>query len=341
MELPRLARLNLTSEKAKRKDAMKVCVTGGAGFIGKYLLKLLCSEGHEPIVLDTCKGGEFAGLVTEADIRDREILCQSLKGDVIVHLAAVHRDDIQPLSLYDDVNVHGTENVIAAAEVNNIDNIIFTSSVAVYGFAEINTGEGGKIAPFNDYGRTKFEAELKLIEWQKREPDKRRLTIVRPTVVFGPGNRGNVHNLINQIYRRRFVMIGDGKNVKSMAYVENVAGFLHQCIGGEPGVNIINYVDKPDLDMNSLISLIKKEMQLDHGVGLRVPKLIGLMLGHFLDLAAVVVKKSFPISAIRVQKFTSNTSFSSKAHGYRGFTASFSLEEGLKRTIEADFPRQL
>ena len=322
-------------------DVMKICVIGGAGFIGGNLVRILCREGHEPVILDSCRRGEFADAITEVDIRDSEQLQCSLKGDVIVHLAAVHRDDVQPLSLYDDVNVHGTENVIAAAEVNNIDNIIFTSSVAVYGFAEINTGEEGEIAPFNDYGRTKFEAELKLIEWQKREPGKRSLTIVRPTVVFGPGNRGNVHNLINQIYRRRFVMIGDGKNVKSMAYVENVAEFLHKCIGSEPGVTIMNYVDKPDLDMNSLISLIKKELQLDHGVGLRVPKIIGLILGHFFDFAALVVKKSFPISAIRVQKFTSDTSFSSKAHGFRGFTANYSLEEGVERTIAADFPRQV
>ena len=78
--------------------------------------------------------------------------------------------------------------------------------------------------PFNDYGRTKFAAEKVLKEWQAGFSD-RSLTIVRPTVIFGEKNRGNVYNLLKQIAHGPFVMIGNGKNKKAMAYVGNVADF--------------------------------------------------------------------------------------------------------------------
>ena len=71
--------------------------------------------------------------------------------DVIINLAAVHRDDVQPISKYDDVNVGGAVNVCNAARKNNINTIIFTSSVAIYGFAPPDTNESGEPNYFNDY----------------------------------------------------------------------------------------------------------------------------------------------------------------------------------------------
>ena len=61
----------------------------------------------------------------------------------------------------------------------------------------------------------------------RRKPHERSLVIIRPTVIFGKGNRGNVFNLFNQINKGLFAMIGDGENIKSMAYVKNVASFLN------------------------------------------------------------------------------------------------------------------
>ncbi len=84
--------------------------------------------------------------------------------------------------------------------------------------------------------------------------------IVRPTVVFGEQNRGNVYNLLRQIASGKFMMIGDGTNRKSMAYVENVAAFLEYSLGFENGVHIYNYIDKPDFDMNTLVSKVNKAL---------------------------------------------------------------------------------
>ncbi len=161
-------------------------------------------------------------------------------GDVIINLAAEYRDDVTPKSLYYDVNVKGAESVSRVAEEKGIIKIIFTSSVAVYGFAPIGTDETGALNPFNEYGRTKMLAEEVYKKWQAKEPDKRTLVIIKPTVVFGEGNRGNVYNLLKQIASRRLVMVGNGKNVKSMAYVENVAAFIEYILNFGPGVHIYN-----------------------------------------------------------------------------------------------------
>ena len=80
--------------------------------------------------------------------------------------------------------------------------------MAIYGFAPANTGENGEPNYFNEYGRTKYLAEQIYRDWQQEDPLNRTLVIVRPTVVFGPGNRGNVYNLLKQIASKRFVMIG-------------------------------------------------------------------------------------------------------------------------------------
>jgi nucleoside-diphosphate-sugar epimerase len=103
------------------------------------------------------------------------------------------------------------------AEEKGIKTIVFTSSVAIYGFAPLGTDESGEINYFNDYGRTKYEAELVYKAWYEKDPENRKLVIVRPTVVFDEQNRGNVYNLLRQIASGKFMMIGNGENRKSMA----------------------------------------------------------------------------------------------------------------------------
>ena len=196
---------------------MTISIIGGAGFVGTNLSKNLekLNINHNIYDINTKSSSHIYTDVTQEDTLD------AIKySDTIINLAAVHRDDIRPLSLYDDVNVGGAKNVCNAARKFNINNIIFTSSVAIYGFAPKNTNENGEPNYFNDYGRTKYLAEKVYIKWYEEDPTNRSLTIIRPTVIFGEGNRGNVYNLLKQIASKRFAMIGNGANIKSMAYVE-------------------------------------------------------------------------------------------------------------------------
>lgn len=207
---------------------MNIDIVGGSGFIGTRLVKRLSRRnGLNLKIIDKASSKAFPDLVDIGDVRSEQDMQKCMSdGAVIVNLAAEHRDDVRPLSLYDEVNVGGAENICAVARKRGVKRIIFTSSVAVYGFAPIGTDESGTISPFNDYGRTKFEAEKIFKIWQAEKPAERTLVVLRPTVVFGEQNRGNVYNLLRQISSGRFMMVGNGENRKSMAYVENVAASL-------------------------------------------------------------------------------------------------------------------
>ncbi len=257
---------------------MKVLITGGSGFIGTNLCYSLKKSDVDFRIIDIKISDSFPSHTSQVDIVNQDQLTQSLHGDTIVHLAAAHRDDIRPISEYKRVNVDGTQSVCRAARLRRINRIIFTSSVAVYGFAEVGTDESGEIRPFNEYGRTKYAAEQVLMEWQREEPSVRSLTIIRPTVVFGPGNRGNVYNLFRQIASGRFVMIGDGTNRKSMAYVQNLVAFLEHNLNSQPGIHVYNYSDKPDLNMNQLVEHVRSRLLKKQGIGPRLPFGLDLQL---------------------------------------------------------------
>lgn len=315
----------------------KVIVLGGSGFIGTALCRQLVSASVPFKIVDLKPSRNFPEKSTIADIRDSDAMRAHLDGDVIVNLAAVHRDDVRDRKAYYETNVEGTRVVTEIAEEKGIDRIVFTSSVAVYGFAPVGTGETGVANPFNDYGKSKFEGEKILRAWRDRKPGSRGLIVVRPTVVFGEGNRGNVYNLLNQIASGRFLMIGNGRNRKSMAYVENVAAFILAAALSPRNQGLFNYVDTPDLDMNELVSLVRRTLFGKPGVGMRLPYGLGLIAGYMADAAARTMGRSFPISSIRVRKFCADSAFTSAKDELDGFVPHYTLREGLLRTLEAEF----
>ena len=83
------------------------------------------------------------------------------------------------------------------------------------------------------------------------------LVIVRPTVIFSEGNRGNVFNLLNEMASGKFLMVGKGENKKSMAYIGNIVAFIETCVASEQKYGIYNYVDTPDLTMNELVAQVR------------------------------------------------------------------------------------
>ncbi len=312
----------------------EVAILGGAGFVGSRLGDRLVNSDifFKKYDIETKNDTSILSL----DIEKTDSLNQLEGANTIINLAAVHRDDIRPISRYDDVNVQGSVNVCDAARKHNINKIIFTSSVAIYGFAPADTDESGAPNYFNDYGRTKYLAEQVYKQWQAEDPETRTLIIVRPTVIFGEGNRGNVFNLLKQIALRRFVMFGNGKNRKSMAYVENVAAFLEYSLSFKPGLHIYNYIDKPDFDMNTLVSETRKTLFKKNNVGFSFPAFLGIGIGYFADFVSKITGKKLPVSNIRVKKFMGTTQFASSV-SETGFVPPVSLEAALARTLRYEF----
>ena len=316
---------------------MNVVLIGASGFVGTRLTGILEATCTVKII-DKQQSLFYPHLTTIGDVRRQEDLEQALKGqDAVVLLAAEHRDDVSPASLYYDVNVRGAKNVLKAMNINGVRNIIFTSSVAVYGLNKSNPDEQHPEDPFNHYAKSKWQAEEVLREWYRENAGERSLTIIRPTVIFGERNRGNVYNLLRQIASGKFLMVGSGNNCKSMAYVGNVAAFIKfQLEHTKPGYRLFNYVDMPDLSMNELLARIRESLGKTIP-SVRFPFWLGMLGGYGFDALAKITGRKFAVSSVRVKKFCATTSFDAAQAHACGFSAPYTLLEGLHRTLEYEF----
>ncbi|GEO09910.1 NAD-dependent epimerase/dehydratase family protein [Segetibacter aerophilus] len=313
---------------------MNINIIGGSGFIGRNFMNLY--KNFSSIVnLDKNEPTEALCEFRKVDVRDKGQLRNLMPvTEWVVLLAAEHRDDVSPVSLYYDVNVEGTSNVLDVMKEKGMNKIVFTSSVAVYGLNRSNPTENSDLNPFNHYGKSKEQAEQLLLKWYKEDETNRTLVIIRPTVVFGPGNRGNVYNLLKQIASGRFLMIGNGQNIKSMAYVGNIVSFIKHCIDSNlQGYHLFNYVDKPDLTTNQLIEI--SETAIGKKISsLKIPYSLGLTAGYLFDISSKIMKKKLEISSIRVRKFCATTQFSSIRVQDMNFVPPYTLKEGLNFTIK-------
>ena len=314
---------------------MKIVVVGGSGFIGTRLVSRLMQQGHHVAIYDLVASAAHPENVVVGDVRDTDALTQALAGaDCVINLAAEHRDDIRPESRYFDVNVNGAQSLVAAAERNSVSRIVFTSSAAVYGLDQPDPDESAPIAPVNAYGKSKAEAENVYRRWSAADAS-RALLIVRPSVVFGEGNQGNVYRLIEQIRRHRLLMIGDGTNRKSIAYVGNLVEFLCAWLNAAPGLHLYNYADKPDKSIGELVATIRGLM--GYGVAPRpaIPYRVALLVGHLCDGIAKITGKPLLISSVRVRKFCANTQINTAVLEQSGFKPPCSIDEGLAKMISA------
>lgn len=316
---------------------MKITLLGASGFVGTRLIDLLKQSPYELQNIDKQVSQFHNEVTTIANVLDKEQITRILKGsDLVVLLAAEHRDDVSPTSLYYNVNVGGMRNTLEAMEANGVKRLIFTSSVAVYGLDKSNPDENHPADPFNHYGKSKWQAELVLQEWHWAHPDWN-INILRPTVIFGERNRGNVYNLLRQISSGKFLMVGDGENKKSMAYVGNIVAFIQFLIEEKrKGYQVYNYIDKPDFTMNELVNHVGRVLN-KHIPSTHFPYWLGMSGGFIFDLLAKLTGKKLPISSVRVKKFCATTQFDATKVHASGFKAPYTLGKGLERTLTYEF----
>ncbi len=314
---------------------MKILVTGNAGFIGGFLAPRLRALGHDVIGLDLlpCDSALHPYDSVVGDIRRPEDVRRAAAGaQVILHLAAAHRDFGISRDEFFSVNADGMRRLLEGADALGIDRFIFYSSVAVYGLSGRPTSEETAPQPVSDYGESKLAAERLLADWAHARPGRSAL-ILRPAVVFGPRNLANMYNLMESIHRRRFIQVGRGANVKSVAYVENLVDatlFLLERL--RPGLEIFNYSDYPQLTSAQIAQILAGHL------GRRLPPVhlplgpVVLAAGVF-DILARLTGRNFPITGYRIQKFATATQHQSDKIRARGFEAKISLEEGFRRMV--------
>ena len=207
-------------------DVVRDCVivTGGAGFVGTHLLQRLVKNGAFRVVSIDIRdpGSPVEGVeYVKGDVRDLSKFEIDAPVPTIYNLAAVHKTPGHPQHEYYETNVLGAAEVAAFARRHNVKNIVFTSSISVYGPGEERKAETAALVPETAYGWSKFLAERIHRDWLE-EDVSRRLVIVRPGVIFGAGERGNFTRMARLLKHGLFVYPGRQDTVKACIYVEDL-----------------------------------------------------------------------------------------------------------------------
>lgn len=315
---------------------IKISIIGGSGFIGQVLCDKLSKLEIDFEILDIVKPVKYLDRYKYCDIRRKDSLIINISGNCIVNLAATHSDNAASED-YKETNVIGAKNVTSAAIDLAITHIIFTSSVAVYSLSNDPIDEDCKKEPFTEYGTSKLAAERIFLEWLK-EADGH-LSIIRPTAIFGEGNRGNIHKLFLQIYRKRYLNIDGGRCVKSIAYVQNVAAYIVQHIIESPKCSISNYSDGPDMCLRNLTNLVSQELHKKPIPAFFIPKFLLYSVAILLDFISSITQKNFGISRIRVKKLTSNSIYKSNTKIRQKFEPPYTFKQAIVKTLTYEFKK--
>ena len=260
---------------------MKILVTGGAGFIGKHLVKYLLDKGNTITIFDNFSNSEEKSLeyyiksgvkIVNGDIRKfDEILKETEDQDVLIHLAAkisVSQSILNPSETF-EVNVDGTKNVLEACKKNYVKKIIIASSAAVYGEGSsgMKLKESAKTNPISPYGKSKLKMEQEIEKNNKND-----CVILRFFNIFGIGQTpeyaGVITKFIEMILSNKPLEIfGDGMQTRDFVSINDVVESIYDAIkNGKNGT--YNIASGKAITINELaefmISLSKKDLEIHH-----------------------------------------------------------------------------
>jgi len=314
---------------------MNILICGSSGFIGTHLVKLLADNGHKITGLDLNMPRSYVGLADfcQGNILNKTDVHAALRGaNCVINLAARHRDSGISRREYFETNVTGSKQLLDCVREARIDKYIFFSSVAVYGNRSEKCDENSVPRPTSHYGASKLAAE-KVTRQLAQENSRNSVVIIRPALVFGPGNTANMYSLIRQIDRGQFFHFGSGEAVKSLCYVENLTEATNFCLERiAPGVGTFNYVDKEDLKISETVSIISDSLNKKNP-SVHFPLWLGLAIGRIFEFASKLTGQAPVVSAARVKKLATSTRFGAQLIRNRGFEPQYTLEEGLKTMV--------
>ncbi|MDR1641735.1 MAG: NAD(P)-dependent oxidoreductase [Clostridiales bacterium] len=316
---------------------MNYIVFGGSGFIGYHLLKLIredCIGSNDEIYAPDISMPESA---TDRIEGVKYVYCDvrnpiSLKGfvptpqDIIFNFAAIHRTPGHTDHEYFETNILGADNVTAFAQSCGIESILFTSSIAPYGAGEDLKLEDSLPTPNTPYGISKLVAEKIHAAWQTADKS-RRLTILRPGVVFGKGERGNFTRMYQGIKGRYFFYAGRRDTVKACVYVKDLTGFMKYLMidNDFPGVGLFNCTYQPAPTVDEICEAIKRVTGLERRT-LTIP---ALALKAAAVCAAPFGGEKLGLHPDRVGKLMASTNVSGKRLEECEYRMRYTLEDAL------------
>jgi len=292
----------------------KCVIFGGTGFIGSHFAAYLINNNlvDEVYLADIRPTRPFFSFdktrihFVELDVR-KPIDAEALPSDVtlVANFAAVHREPGHEDSEYYETNLYGAENVCAWTEAVGCKHIIFTSSIAPYGPSEETKDENSLPVPVSAYGGSKLAAEKIHLCWQNGDAGNRHLVIVRPGVVFGPEERGNVSRLVKAVLHRYFFYMGNKDTRKAGVYVKELCNAMwwvlqRQDTTGEY-VSLFNMSMNPGPSIQDYVNTVCKVA----GVKRWIPSVpYGALLGvaYLIEIIARPMGIKHPFSPVRIRK---------------------------------------
>ncbi len=307
----------------------KYIVTGASGFIGTRLTRRLSAAGAKVIAIDIAPPRETLPNVDylSADVREplNEKLGQGV--DRIYNLAAVHRTPGHPPHEYYDTNVRGALNLTKLADKAQINEIVFTSSISVYGPSEAIMTEESPLKPVSDYGRSKLMAELIHRDWQAGG-QSRRLVVVRPGVVFGPGERGNYTFLARALQRGIFAYPGRRSTIKSGGYVDELLSAIDFASSSNASLITFNFAYPTESSTEDIVNAFQTIMGSKRRP-MTIPFPLMMAAASSFELANHLGLKS-PVHRERILKLVNSTKIKPKWLQDNGYRFSTSLPVALE-----------
>ena len=319
-----------------------VLVTGANGFIGQHLVHSLEEYGIKVNALDKyAKELKTISKATifEGDIFDEELLKKALDDvEIVFHLVAKTHDSSnikKNIEDYFKINVEGTRNLLNSCIGSKVKHFVFFSSVKTITEESENTlDETFTPNPTTPYGESKLMAEKLVADTGKKYGFK--TTSMRLSLVYGPGNKGNIYKMIESVDKGRFIMIGRGENKRSMVYVENVVDAAFAIVGQEQANGKVFIVtDGIDYTVKELYEVMAK------GLGKRplrfyVPVGIARGLAWIGDIVGHIARKPLSFNSEALGKLTNSLTFSSrKIQEEIGFNMKYNLYNSIDETIRS------
>ena len=315
----------------------KIFITGANGCVGHVLARRLLDEGFDVTALafDNLDTGNIDGLplrIETGDIRDTQRMTEIFdrhRFDIVIHLAALVHKPGAPESLYRKVNRDATALLVDLSRRTSVRQFIYISTVAVFGDrTEGVVNEEDLPRPITPYGISKLEAERYV---QKHAGQGLECTIIRPTTVYGPHDRGNIQRLF-RLARKGIVPVpGNGENQKSFVYTGNLAEGIGRTILNPASFGEVFILsDSQPYTLNEILS------RMGEALGKRVkvvhlPKSPLLWLLKFGNRVLRLILKKEPLPVGAVEKISTPNVFSiDKAREVLGYEPSTTLLEGLK-----------
>jgi len=320
---------------------LNIFISGGTGFIGSRLALACLERGHSVKVLGqvntpaevanrTLLEKEGADVIL-ASVMDREVLLQELKGaDYVFHLAAAQHEISVPDQRFRDVNVRGTVNMLEASVNAGVKRFIHGSTIGVYGSSMDGNviDEESPLQPDNIYGETKAEGEKAVLSFADRLP----VVIIRIPETYGPGDR-RLLKLFKTIGKNRFFLIGDGRNLHHLIYIDDlVESFFLAADSSDSVGNVFVVAGREAVTTREMASVIAEQMGTNIP-GVHAPLSLFLLLATIIEKTCRPMGIAPPIHRRRMDFFRKSFSFSiGKAERILKFSPKVSFREGVFHT---------